>query len=115
MGVKAATVRGWALAFPEVEERETWKTATFRVHDKIFVMFSEHERHAWIRSSGDEQRALVAMDPEAWFVPPYVGPKGWVGAVLAKADRGELEELVLEAWRLTAPARLVDAYDEGVA
>lgn len=115
MGVRASTVRSFALSLPEAEERETWETATFRVRDKIFVMFSEQERHAWIRSVHDEQRALVAMDPGAWFVPPYVGPNGWVGAVLSRADGDEVRELVTEAWRMTAPKRLVAAFDRGEA
>jgi hypothetical protein len=112
MGIRAATLRRFALGLPEAEERETWETATFRVRDRIFVMFSEHERHAWIKADGDEQRALIAEDPDAFFCPPYVGSKGWVGVVLSKADGEEVRELVTEAWRLTAPKRLVAAFDE---
>jgi hypothetical protein len=74
MGIRASTVRTFALSLPDVEERETWDTATFRVRSKIFLMFSETERHAWIKSVHDEQRALIAMDADAWFAPPYVGP-----------------------------------------
>ena len=55
------------------------------------------------------------MDPEAWFVPPYVGPSGWAAAVLAKADGDEVRERVTEAWRMTAPKRLVAAFDVGKA
>ncbi len=113
MGIRPSTVRKFALSLPEAEERETWETATFRVRSKIFVMFSERERHAWIKSVHDEQRALIAMDPDAWFAPPYVGPSGWVGAVLAKADGGEVRELILEAWRMTAPKLLLVSLDEG--
>jgi hypothetical protein len=113
VGIRAATVRRFALSLPEAEERETWETATFRVRNKIFVMFSEHERHLWIKSDHDKQRALVATDPEAWFVPPYVGPSGWVGAVLSKADADEVRELIEEAWRMTAPQRLLAAFDRG--
>ncbi|MEX0983796.1 MAG: MmcQ/YjbR family DNA-binding protein [Actinomycetota bacterium] len=113
MGIRAATLRAFALGLPEAEERETWETATFRVRGKIFFMFSEHERHAWIKSSTDEQQALVAMDAVAFFVPPYVGPSGWVGAVVSKADGDELRELVTEAWRMTAPKRLLAVFDEG--
>ena len=112
MGIRASTVRRFALSLPEAEERETWETATFRVRGKIFMIFSERERHAWIKSVHDEQRALVAMDAETWFAPPYVGPSGWVGAVLSKADGDEVRELIVEAWRLTAPRRLVASFDE---
>jgi hypothetical protein len=115
VGIRASTVRAFALSLPETEERETWETATFRVRDKIFLMFSERERHAWIKSVHDEQRSLTAMEPRAWFVPPYVGTSGWVGAVLSAADGGEVRELIVEAWRMTAPKRLVAAFDRGEA
>jgi len=113
--MRAATVRSFALSLPEAEERETWDTATFRVRNKIYVMFDEKERHLWIKSTHDEQQALIAMDPEAFFVPSYVGSKGWIGVVVSKADRGEVEDLITEAWRMTAPKRLVAAFDEAGA
>jgi hypothetical protein len=113
--MRAATVRSFALGLPEAEERETWDTATFRVRNKIFAMFSEHERHVWIKSTTDEQVALTQMEPQTYFVPPYVGSKGWIGVVLATADRGEVEDLLTEAWRLTAPKRLVANADSGAA
>jgi hypothetical protein len=112
--MQARSVRRIALALPEAEERETWETATFRVRDKIFVMFSDRERELWIKSNFDEQRALTQMDPGTFFVPPYVGPSGWVGVRIRTVDREELSELVTEAWRLTAPKRLVAAFDEGM-
>ena len=112
MGIRASTLRTFALSLPEAEERETWETATFRVRDRIFCMFSERERHLWIKSVDEEQRALIFQDPAAYFSPPYVGHKGWVGAVLSNADGQELRELVVEAWRMTAPKRLVETFDE---
>ena len=111
--MQARTVRRIALSLPESEERETWETATFRVRNKIFVMFSDRERELWVKSDFDEQRALTQTDPETFFVPPYVGPSGWVGVRIRTVDRDELHELVTEAWRLTAPKRLVSAFDEG--
>ena len=105
------TIRRFALSLPEAEERETWETATFRVRNKIFFMFSERERHAWIKATHDEQRALVAQDPDTFFVPPYVGPSGWIGVVIHTVDPDECRELLTEAWRLTAPKRLVAVFD----
>ena len=66
------TVRRLALALPDAIEQETWGTPTFRVRKKIFVMFSDEQREAWVKSTHDE-RALTQMDPETFFVPPYVG------------------------------------------
>ncbi|HEY5859995.1 MAG TPA: MmcQ/YjbR family DNA-binding protein [Actinomycetota bacterium] len=106
-------MRTFALTLPEATEQETWETATFRVRNKIFCMFSGEERQLWIKSIEDEQRSLIAQDAAAYFRPPYVGSKGWVGAVLAKADGDEIRELITEAWRMTAPKRLVKTHDEG--
>jgi hypothetical protein len=105
------TVRRFALSMPEAEERETWGTPTFRVRGKIFLMFSEGGRETWVKSTHDEQRALIAMDEETFFFPPYVGPSGWVGVRVSGVDRDEMRELVIEAWRMTAPKRLVKAFD----
>jgi hypothetical protein len=106
------TVRRQALALPDAIEQETWGTPTFRVRKKIFVMFSDEQREAWVKSTHDEQRALTQMDPETFFVPPYVGPSGWIGVRFRTVDRDEMRELITEAWRMTAPKRLVDAFDE---
>jgi hypothetical protein len=113
--MRAATVRAFALSLPDAIEVETWETATFRVRNKIFAMFSDRERAIWIKSTHDEQIALTQMEPDTFFVPPYVGPRGWVGAVVSKADRGEVEDLLTEAWRLTATKRSVAAFDAGAA
>ena len=109
--MQARTVRRLALELPEAEERETWGTPTFRVRNKIFAMFAEDGSEVWIKSTNDEQRALAAMDPDTFFHPPYVGPSGWVGVRFRTADRDELGELLVEAWRMTAPKRLVKAFD----
>jgi len=111
--MQARTVKRLALSLPEVEERRTWEEPTFRVRNKIFAMFADEQRVVWVKSTHDEQRALCPMDPETFFVPPYVGKSGWIGIKYRTVDRGELEELLTEAWRMTAPKRLLHAYDEG--
>ena len=110
--MRKESVRRLALGLPEAVEQETWGTPTFRVRRKIFVMLSEGQREAWVKSTHDEQQALTSMDPETFFVPPYVGPSGWIGIRIATVDRDEMRELITEAWRLTAPKRLLQAFDE---
>jgi hypothetical protein len=106
------TLRKMALALPEAVEQETWGQPTFRVRKRIFVMLSAEEREAWVKSTHDEQRALIQMDPDTFFFPSYVGSSGWVGVHIRTVDREEMRELVTEAWRLTAPKRVVAAFDE---
>jgi hypothetical protein len=106
------TLKRLALALPETIEQETWGTPTFRVRKKIFAMLAEGQREAWVKSTHDEQQALTHMDPETFFVPPYVGPSGWIGVRFRTVDRDEMRELLTEAWRLTAPKRLVASFDD---
>lgn len=56
-----------------------------------------------------EQHALVAERPETFEVQFTTTAHGWVVVRLAGVERDELAELTFEAWRLTAPGRLVDA------
>jgi predicted DNA-binding protein (MmcQ/YjbR family) len=50
---------------------------------------------------------MVQTAPDRFFVPPYVGPSGWVGVRLdGKVDWGEIADLLRDAYRLTAPKRL---------
>jgi hypothetical protein len=110
--MRKESVRKLALGLPEAVEQETWDTPTFRVRKRLFVLFSDGGKEAWVKSTHDEQQALIAMEPETFFVPPYVGPSGWVGVKIATVDSGEMRELVTEAWRLTAPKRLVQTFDQ---
>jgi hypothetical protein len=52
-------------------------------------------------------RALVDADPERFFIPSCVGPKGWLGLRLDLADMDwdEVEAFVHDDYRLTAPER----------
>ena len=114
MAATVAQVRAAALALPETSEVVTWGSdLTWRVRDKIFVMGGPESPEVSVKCSKEEQAELVAMDPETYKVAAYVGRFGWVSVVLANADAGELGDLVVEAWRRTAPKRLVRAYDEG--
>ena len=58
------------------------------------------------------QLTLLEADPERFFRPPYVGPKGWVGVVLdTSPDWAEIALLVRESYRLVATAKLRKALD----
>ena len=107
----AEEFRRFALALPEAEERETWDRPTFRVRDKIFGMLSDDGCSASVKATRDEQTALLAEDPEVFSFPAYVGRHGWVGVDIALVAPEHLRELLTEAWRLTAPKRLVKSHD----
>jgi predicted DNA-binding protein (MmcQ/YjbR family) len=108
-------LREICLALPEAEERETWDAATFRVRDKIFAV-AGNGRGRWAVSCKAQpglQGALVENDPARFFVPPYFGPKGWIGVYLGdETDWDELADLVEESFRMTAPKRVSALLDQ---
>ncbi|HKW52908.1 MAG TPA: MmcQ/YjbR family DNA-binding protein [Stellaceae bacterium] len=102
-------LRAICLKLPEAAEKETWDLPTFRVRDKIFVMaiIGETPLALWCKAPPGSQAILVGADPERFFVPPYVGHRGWVGMRLGKGvDWREVDVLVTRSYRLTAPKRL---------
>ena len=108
-----AALRAFALSLPEVEEIETWDIPTFRVRRKMIAIMADDESTASIKASVDEQQALIGADPQTYSFAPYVGRHGWVLCQLRQIPLAVLEELLTEAWRATAPRRLVRAWDEG--
>jgi hypothetical protein len=109
-------VRELCLGLPETNERPSHGAPSFFVRDKrCFVMF--HDDHhgdgrlaIWCAAPEGMQRALVESAPEHYFVPPYVGHRGWLGVRL---DRDlawdEVAGAVEDAWLTVAPKRLVEA------
>jgi hypothetical protein len=68
----------------------------------------------WCKADRHEQQAIVARDPDRYFVAPYLGQHGWVAAHLDPAhspDWDELEEIVETGWRMSATRAAVAAFD----
>jgi hypothetical protein len=61
----------------------------------------------WCKASRANQALMVSAEPERFFVPPYVGPSGWVGVWLDReVDWSELSGFLRDAYLLVAPKRL---------
>ncbi len=94
---------------------EAWGEPTFRVRNKLFAMFASAESHhgggrpaVWCKAGPGNQELMVRAAPKRFFVPPYVGPSGWVGVFLdGAAHWAELAELLEDSYRLTVPKRLL--------
>ncbi len=105
-------LRRIALGLPDTTEKVTWDVdITSRVRDKIFAIMGPDGGSASIKASLEAQQALVASDPETFGVSAYTGRFGWTTVNLDRVDAEELKELVEEAWRRTAPKKLVAAFD----
>jgi predicted DNA-binding protein (MmcQ/YjbR family) len=102
-------VREICMGLPEAEERAFGghTAPSFRVRGKLFVMTSEDGVSMMFKAGMGVQEALVSAEPERFFVPAYVGSKGWVGARLdVEHDWDEIAELIEESYRLIAPKRM---------
>ncbi len=111
-----ARLREICLVLPETSERPSHGAPTFFVGGKrpfLMVLTNHHGdgRFAiWCAAADGIQRTLVETDPERFFIPAYVGHRGWLGVLL---DRGldwvELAGIAEDAYAEVAPARLVEA------
>lgn len=105
-------LRAICLGLPEAREVETWGDPTFRVRGRIFAMPKRGDGRlsVWCKAPPGSQTILVGADPERFFVPPYVGHRGWVGMRLDRdPDWAEVAALVARSYRLTAPKRLAES------
>ena len=108
-------LRKLCLKLPEAHEVEAWGEPTFRVRNKMFAMFASANNHhgggrpaVWFKAAAGEQARMIKAAPEVFFVPPYVGKSGWVGAWLdGDVDWEMLAEFLAEGYRLIAPKRLL--------
>lgn len=103
-----AKLRSIALALPSTAEALNHGRPCFTVRDKTFVMFLDnHHRDGrvaiWCKAPPGAQTVIVEGDSERYFVPPYVGKSGWIGARLDRApDWAAIKALVAESYAMTA-------------
>jgi len=109
-------IREICLSFPETSERLSHGAPTFFVRGKkaFLMVLTDHHgdgRFAiWCAAADGMQKMLVDADPERFFVPPYVGHRGWLGVRLDRAlDWDELAGIAEDAYAEVAPTKLVEA------
>ncbi len=115
-----AGVRAACLGLPEVTERLSHGSPTWFVRGRrAFVHFVDRHHgdpHTalWAAAAPGVAAELVAEEPVRFFVPPYVGHRGWIGLRLAgpavdgvvAVDGEEVREVVTQAFRRIAPRTL---------
>lgn len=112
-------VRTLCLALPEAHEVEAWGEPTFRVKNRIFAMYADAGNHhgagrpaIWCAAASVTQDLMIRSDPDRYFAPPYVGPKGWIGVRLDhEPDWDAVSDILRDAYRRIAPKRLLQALD----
>lgn len=110
-------LRAICLALPETTEKIAWGEPTWRVRGKLFAQLDDHHHGAdhlavWLPAPLGEQEAMVFTDPQRFFRPPYVGPRGWVGVRIdGRPSWTQVASLVERAYRMVAPPRLLESLD----
>jgi hypothetical protein len=101
------------LAFPQASRKKLGRHAAFLVGQRIFAYFLDDHHGDGIvavtcKALPGDNVALVAAQPDRFYLPAYIGPRGWVALRLdvGKVNWGEVRELVLGSYRLVAPKRL---------
>ncbi len=109
-------------ALPEAIRELMGDHAGFKVRKKTFCYFLDNHHGDGIvavcfkMAPGDNAK-LVALDPSRFYLPAYIGPRGWVGLRLdvGKVDWEEVAEFVGDSYRLVAPKRLVALVKDSAA
>jgi hypothetical protein len=108
-------LRELCLALPETSERLSHGAPTFFVREKraFLMVLTDHHgdgRFAiWCAAADGMQAMLVEGDPVKFFVPPYVGHRGWLGVRLDRGlDWNELVGIAEDAYAEVAPPKLVE-------
>ncbi|OYY90881.1 MAG: hypothetical protein B7Y45_05510 [Sphingomonas sp. 28-66-16] len=115
--IELERVRTICRALPETDERLSHGSPGFFILKGKFFAYFWHDHHGdgitavHVKTSGREEQAmLVELDPDFYFIPPYLGPSGWIGLRLDQPDTDweRVADRIANSWSLIAPRRLLD-------
>ena len=105
-------------ALPGAEHVDQGDHTIYRVRGKVFAYYLDDHHgdgivSVCVKSERGENVDRARLDPERFYLPAYIGPRGWFGMRL---DRGrvpwsEVAEIVERSYRLTAPKALLKSLD----
>jgi predicted DNA-binding protein (MmcQ/YjbR family) len=106
------------LSLPEATRADSGDFADFRVRKKPFVYFlnnhhGDHIVSVCCRAEMGENVDRASREPQRFYLPAYIGPRGWFGLRLdgPAVDWSEVRNLVELSYRLAAPKTLVKSLD----
>ncbi|MFC4005410.1 MmcQ/YjbR family DNA-binding protein [Prauserella oleivorans] len=100
-------VVAFAAELPEVEESTSYRTPALKVAGKGFARLrTEAEGGLMLMCGLDEKEALLASGDPAFYTTPHYDGYGAILVDLERVDEDQLRELIEDAWRIKAPARL---------
>jgi hypothetical protein len=111
-------VRRICMEMPEVSERLSHGAPTWFIRGKktLATVWEDHHGDGILglicAAPAGVQQQLVDEEPDRFYVPPYVGHRGWIGVRLdRKVDWGEVREIIADAYRCVGPKTLAAQLD----
>ena len=108
-----AKLREICLAFPDAFEKEAWGECTFRVAGGSMFAMTDKNHHGsghiavWVKAPAMVQEILVNSDPKRFFIPPYMGKKGWVGVRIDyKVKWDQTAAILNDGYLMSAPTKV---------
>lgn len=105
-------------ALPGAEHADQGDHTIYRVRGKVFAYFLDDHHgdgivSVCVKSERGENVDRARLDPERFYLPAYIGPRGWFGMRLdrGRVPWGEVAELVERSYWLTAPKTLLKKLD----
>lgn len=106
------------LALPDSSVKPSHGALAYLVRGKSFAMVM-HDHHGngrtelWVKASPGAQAEWVATDSSRYYVPPYVGPNGWIGVWLdvVEIDWAAVAELLVDGYLVQSGPRAAAALD----
>ncbi|MFJ2031604.1 MmcQ/YjbR family DNA-binding protein [Streptosporangium sp. NPDC087985] len=105
-------VRDIALELPEVEQAVSWGTPSLKVRGRMFLRHYEDAEFTVFKVSREERKALTGERPDVFVVTPHYESYPYMLVRTAELPADELRELITDAWRMSAPQRVLKSFDE---
>jgi hypothetical protein len=105
------TVRELALALPKAEEGTSYGTPGFKVAGTLFARFHQDGESLVVKIDKDERSLRMKVEPETYYITDHYLNYPWILVRVALVDPDDLRDLLEDAWRLSAPKRVISAYE----
>lgn len=116
---RLAKIAAICSALPESVRADMGSHAQFTVRKKTFAYFLNNHHGDGIvsictRAFPGENKELIAAHPRKFYLPAYIGPRGWVARRLdrGKVDWEEVRDLITASYLQAAPKKLAALVEE---
>jgi hypothetical protein len=108
-------VRTLSLSLPGVKEHDHWGKPSFRIRNKIFAVIQPDGVSLLLKTTKEERAACTTLAPDIFLMPDSFTNLAYMIVRLDRIDPSELRDLLVHAWKLVAPKKLLTEYEAATA